>query len=86
MVVADDWWPDAGGKLFYSLIPNQLESKQLTCEEYCSIHEDLAKGDAYTYPFILPIKPEKSERNWSLTGKMLSRLRLWFRKTQVTGS
>ncbi len=52
MTAGADWWPDTGGKLHYSFIPNRLQSEQLFCEPSCSVQETTALGDAWRYPFI----------------------------------
>ena len=52
LVVAADWWPDIGGKLHYSMIPNLLRVEQAKCGTNCSICETTAHGDRYRYPFI----------------------------------
>lgn len=52
LTVADGWWPDLGGKLHYSMIPNILQVKDSSCVDSCSVLESTAKGDEYRYPFI----------------------------------
>ena len=52
LTVADSWWPDVGGKLHYSLIPNMLEVEDTRCSETCSVQESTAMGDEYRHPFI----------------------------------
>ena len=57
LVAADDWWPDAGGKLHYSMIPNRLRTEQGRCSASCSISESLTLGDLYRYPFLSADRP-----------------------------
>ena len=52
LIVADSWWPDVGGKLHYSLIPNSLRVEDSPCSNSCSVQESTAMGDEYRYPFI----------------------------------
>lgn len=52
LTVAGEWWPDIGGKLHYSMIPNILQVKDSLCINNCSVWESTAKGDEYRYPFI----------------------------------
>lgn len=52
LIVAADWWPDAGGKLHYSMIPGRLQHERATCGPNCSIRETEALGDEYRYPFV----------------------------------
>ena len=50
LTVAADWWPDAGGKLHYSMIPNRLQLEQARCAATCSVYETTAYGDLYQLP------------------------------------
>ena len=59
LVVADEWWPDRGGKVEYSLIPNQLNQSAQSCEEHCTIMGLTALGDRYCYPFLLDVPEER---------------------------
>ena len=53
LLIEERWWPDAGGKLHYSLIPNQLVAEQRECHTHCSVSEQLALGDRFHFPFIV---------------------------------
>ena len=53
LVVAENWWPDKGGKLHYSLIPGLLRTEQEQCDVNCSVKENAMLGDLYRYPFII---------------------------------
>ena len=78
LTVAADWWPDAGGKLHYSMIPNRLQVEQARCEPTCSVHETTAYGDEYRYPFIVTASaasPRSSLRSF------FSPLRRWILAT-----
>jgi len=52
LVIADNWWPDRGGRQHYSMIPNQLEVKNMKCHKNCSINELTSFGDHFKYPFL----------------------------------
>lgn len=54
LTVGADWWPDTGGKLHYSLIPNRLQCEQSACGPNCSVQASTALGDSYCYPFVEP--------------------------------
>lgn len=53
LVVREDWWPAATGKLHYTLIPNRLSIGHDNCSPHCSVHGRTAEGDRATYPFIV---------------------------------
>lgn len=63
LMVAADWWPDAGGKLHYSMIPGRLQKEQATCGPNCSILETEALGDEYQYPFVQRAESEQVPPN-----------------------
>ena len=85
LVVSENWWPDKGGKLQYTMIPNRLHVEQKRCDNNCSIYEISAIGDGYNYPFIEETSEELSQpksrnfiaaiRDWCL--KMLHAVRRW---------
>ncbi len=52
LVASDDWWPDMGGKLHYSMIPSRLRTEQGQCSVSCSVSSSLTLGDLYRYPFL----------------------------------
>ena len=52
LIAADSWWPDIGGKLYYSMIPAQLKTTRAQCLPTCSICEKTMHGDGYRYPFL----------------------------------
>ena len=52
LVIADNWWPDRGGRQHYSMIPNRLEVERLQCNEHCSVMGTFALGDQFNYPFM----------------------------------
>ena len=58
LIVAADWWPDTGGKLHYSLIPNRLQVERARCADTCSVCHTTAHGDQYRYPFIVNASAE----------------------------
>ena len=60
LVIAEPWWPDAGGRLSYSMIPGRLRSEQERCEDTCSVNELTALGDCYRYPFLVEAEPPES--------------------------
>lgn len=66
LTVADSWWPDTGGKLHYSMIPNRLQVERARCAATCSVYETTAYGDEYRYPFIVKATGE-SKRSASRT-------------------
>ena len=53
LVIAADWWPTPGGKIYYNLVPSRLTRETESCERNCSIHESTVHGDSYSYPFII---------------------------------
>ena len=53
LVVAEDWWPDTGGKLHYSMIPSRLRTERAACAEHCTVRVATATGDRFRYPFLL---------------------------------
>lgn len=53
LVAAEAWWPDTGGKLHYSMIPGRLHTEREQCGVNCSVYESIARGDQYSYPFII---------------------------------
>ena len=77
LVVSESWWPDNGGKLQYSLIPNRLHFERERCNANCSIYEISASGDRYEYPFI-----EKSSEELSQTASrnIFPAIRYWYLK------
>ena len=65
LIVAEDWWPDKGGKLHYSLIPGLLRTEQEQCDVNCSVKENMTLGDQYRYPFIIGSMDESRRSIWS---------------------
>ena len=53
LIVAENWWPDPGGRMDYSMIPGRLHYHLESCGEHCSIAEMTALGDHYHYPFLV---------------------------------
>ena len=80
LVIAADWWPDSGGKIHYSLIPNQLATEQESCGENCSIQESTTQGDAWSYPFILA---DTANRKQSRCKRFFGIIRHWFHCTPL---
>lgn len=64
LVVADVWWPDTGGRLHYSMIPNQLRLEKAECGPHCSISASTALGDHYRYPFLQGTGPPGPSPGW----------------------
>ena len=52
MVIGESWWPDRGGKLHYSMIPNRLTTDHGSRGPHCEVSARTALGDQFTYPFI----------------------------------
>ena len=80
LVVADDWWPDTGGKLHYSMVPNQLRRQNEVCKVNCTINESLALGDQYCYPHVQ--KPPR-ETKQPILEKTLSCFKQWIAKLSL---
>ena len=64
LTVGENWWPDKGGKLHYSLIPSQLRLHREQCNVNCSVKEKLALGDELRYPFIVETADEQERAVW----------------------
>ena len=83
LTVGASWWPDPGGKLHYSLIPNRLHVERTLCGDACSVCESTAHGDQYTYPFILRSPPDRSQ--FALR-TLITTIRTWIlRAIRATG-
>ena len=65
LVVAENWWPDKGGKLHYSLIPEILRTEHEQCDVNCSVKGNLMVGDQYRYPFITKPSGKALHSIWS---------------------
>ena len=74
LAVADSWWPDTGGKLHYSMIPNRLQIERARCAATCSVYETTAYGDEYRYPFIVKAT---SESRQSPSNTLVDTVRRW---------
>ena len=81
MVVSASWWPDMGGTMQYSMIPNRLQTEQSKCESTCSISEDTAVGDEYRYPLIVLTVLESPPSRWGRHVKYV-----WNRVVQTTNT
>ena len=81
LIIAESWWPDAGGKLHYSFIAGRLSTARETCNANCSVYEKIAHGDRETYPFIVKSvgKPPRTRLWESLANEFVKRLCIWLR-------
>ncbi len=59
IVIAEDWWPDSGGRQHYSYIPNCLEASRFQCKQHCTVVQNICIGDRYQYPFAEGIPAKK---------------------------
>ena len=57
LMIAEPWWPDAGGKLGYNMVLGRLCSERERCEGACSVNERTALGDGFNYPFLVEAEP-----------------------------
>ena len=83
LVVADAWWPDAGGKLHYSMIPSQLRHEKTECGTNCSIRDSIALGDHYRYPFIQDAHTGLERPAW--LGMLAKRVGRWVARWLLRG-
>ncbi len=80
-VIGENWWPDKGGKLHYSLIPSRLSTERQTCGINCSVKENIALGDRYRCPFIIQsVKPRKSIWSRIFCGSLYENVSAFMRK------
>ena len=77
LVAAENWWPDTGGKLHYSMIPGRLHVEREQCGVNCSVQESIARGDLYNYPFILETSGESDQ---TISGSFFDSIQEWFFK------
>ena len=77
LVISADWWPDSGGKVYYSLIPNLLEHEQAMCDVNCSVNEKLTMGNAYSYNFILK---DDAKKDKTIINGCMNALGRWYRR------
>ena len=77
LVIAADWWPDSGGKVYYSLIPSLLEHEQTICDITCSVHEKLTMGNTYSYNFILK---DDARKDTTIIKRCMDALPSWLRR------
>ena len=80
LVAAADWWPDTGGKLHYSLIPNRLRTEQMACVPDCSICEKTAIGDGFRYPFVERDGATAGPKAMGTIPKILHRMRQFLKR------
>lgn len=86
LIAREAWWPEAGGKLHYSFIPNRLSTEVHDCRPHCSIRELLAAGDRAVHPFIVDVPAaepvdRRAASSWRRAAKRFGkRLRLWRRE------
>ena len=52
MVAAEDWWPEVGNELTFSLIPGGLDRASYRCGDHCAVRPKTTGGDAEPYPFL----------------------------------
>lgn len=57
LMIAEPWWPDAGGKLSYNMVRGRLSSERERCRDTCSVNERTALGDGFSYPFLVDAEP-----------------------------
>lgn len=80
LIVAESWWPDAGGKLHYTLIPNRLTISQEACTPSCSVCAKTMHGDQDAYPFIVKVCEDSTRSALrKLLGSAWNRLRVLLR-------
>ncbi len=87
LMIAEPWWPDAGGKLSYNMVPGRLSSARKRCEDTCSVNERTALGDNFSYPFLVDAEPPGSTTETSTDSVMhgiMRFLREWWRRLRVT--
>lgn len=71
ILIADDWWKFAGGKIDYKFISGELTSEKAECNKGCSISERVAYGDKDVYPFLI----ESENMRETITQKSVRRIK-----------
>lgn len=74
LVVAEEWWPQPGSKLEYSMIPARFHYRREHCSEHCTISAKTAFGDHHEYPFL--VEGTKNGQ-FSLNTRVKDLLRSW---------